>query len=518
MDIRTRNGNKKRFGGKVDASTFGAKIMLEGPLRKPHTTLASNISFITSLKGSYLEQTSRLLYPYANKDGLPFSYFDGYGKISIETSETNHIHVFGFSFNDRVRYPEIADYHWNSWGTGANFLMIPSQSEQVIDGTLAYSNYRMGLEEAHEFGRSSSISDFTFATNFTYHLGHNSFKYGFDLTGTWVNYDYTNALGVDGSQQTFNSEIALYTKYKWKLPHWIIEPGLRIDNYASQNATSFEPRFAAKFLANSWMRFKMAGGLYSQNLISATSDQDVVNLFYGFLTVPETGRLSGRNLRNSLQKGQHLVGGAEFDLGKYLLANLEVYFKNFSQLTNTNRYQMFESDDEFLLETGKSYGGDLLWVVYSLNWVKRNDGNIIYRTHFDRRHNLNATASYRWGKNQRWGADLRWNYGSGFPFTLTKAFYPLVSNLDDLHTDILTTNETLGIALDDLNQGQMPSYHRLDMNLSRTFVHSEHARSEIGIGATNLYNYANIFYVSRKTNEKIYQLPFLWSLHWNLKF
>lgn len=528
MDVRTRNGNKKRFGGKMDASTFGAKLMLEGPLRKPHTKEASNVSFITSVKGSYLEQTASHLYPYVLSDGLPYTYFDGYGKISVETSETNHIHLFGFSFNDRVHYPEIATYHWNSWGAGANFMMIPAQSEQVIDGTMAYSNYSMGLDEVHEFGRNSSISDFTFATNFSFHLGQNVFNYGFDLTGTWVNYDYTNALGVDGSQRTFNSEIAIYAKYKWHLPHWIIEPGLRLDNYASQNATSLEPRFAAKYLATKRMRFKIASGLYSQNLIGTTSDQDVVNLFYGFLTVPEASSLSGHKLRNSLQKGQHLVGGVELDLGKNLLANMEAYFKNFSQLTNINRYQMFESDDEFLLETGKSYGGDIslkydnnqlyVWVVYSLNWVKRNDGNITYRTHFDRRHNLNATASYRWGKNQRWNANLRWNYGSGFPFTLTKAFYPSLINLDDLHSHILTSNEALGIALDDLNQGQMPSYHRLDMNINRTFIHSEHSRSEIGIGATNLYNYTNIFYVSRKTNEKIYQLPFLWSLHWNLTF
>jgi len=32
MDITTRDGNKKRFGGKVDASTFGGKILFEGPI------------------------------------------------------------------------------------------------------------------------------------------------------------------------------------------------------------------------------------------------------------------------------------------------------------------------------------------------------------------------------------------------------------------------------------------------------------------------------------------------------
>lgn len=34
MDITTRDGNKQRLSGKVGASTFAAKALLEGPLKK----------------------------------------------------------------------------------------------------------------------------------------------------------------------------------------------------------------------------------------------------------------------------------------------------------------------------------------------------------------------------------------------------------------------------------------------------------------------------------------------------
>ncbi|MBO7625587.1 MAG: TonB-dependent receptor, partial [Bacteroidales bacterium] len=211
MDVRTRNGNKKRFGGKADFSTFGSKLVLEGPLRnrkKGEKAKKTPVSFITSIKGSYLEQTSKLLYRYANADGLPYNYLDAYGKITIEPSDNNYINLFGFNFNDRVDFPEIARYQWNAWGIGSNFLVVPSQSEQVIQGVLAYSNYNMGLDEYNEFGRNSGMKDFSFSTNFTYYFGKNTFKYGFDLTGTWVDYHFTNALGVDCGQKTFNSEIA----------------------------------------------------------------------------------------------------------------------------------------------------------------------------------------------------------------------------------------------------------------------------------------------------------------------
>ncbi|MBL0102978.1 MAG: hypothetical protein IPP51_04025 [Bacteroidetes bacterium] len=41
-----------------------------------------------------------------------------------------------------------------------------------------------------------------------------------------------------------------------------------------------------KYNISDKFRFKAAAGLYSQNFLAATSDRDVVNLFYGFLSDP----------------------------------------------------------------------------------------------------------------------------------------------------------------------------------------------------------------------------------------
>ena len=67
---------------------------------------------------------------------------------------------------------------------------------------------------------------------------------------------------------------------------------LRIQYYSSLAEFSPEPRLGIKYKASERLRLKAAGGLYSQNLISANSDRDVVNLFYGFLSVPPTCRTS----------------------------------------------------------------------------------------------------------------------------------------------------------------------------------------------------------------------------------
>ena len=75
MDIRTRDGNRKRITGKVDLNTFGAKLLLEGPFIKMKENSAFSLGYILSVKGSYLKYSSKAFYPYVN-DGLPYNYLD----------------------------------------------------------------------------------------------------------------------------------------------------------------------------------------------------------------------------------------------------------------------------------------------------------------------------------------------------------------------------------------------------------------------------------------------------------
>ena len=119
MDISTRDGNKKRITGKIGASPFGAKLMVEGPLKKAKTPEDATMSFIVSAKNSYLEQTSKSLYSYASETGLPFNFQDIYGKLSINAPNGSKVNFFGFSFNDQVNnYMALSNFGWNSFGGG----------------------------------------------------------------------------------------------------------------------------------------------------------------------------------------------------------------------------------------------------------------------------------------------------------------------------------------------------------------------------------------------------------------
>ncbi|MCK4569291.1 MAG: carboxypeptidase-like regulatory domain-containing protein, partial [Bacteroidales bacterium] len=135
MDITTRDGNKKRFAGKVGASTFGAKVMIEGPLAKQKEQGGSSSSFVFSAKNSYLAQSSKIFYDYVDEDGLPFNYLDLYGKLSFHFGNGSKINFYGFNFTDNVNnYKSIADFSWKSAGGGTNFVIIPGKTAVMVGG------------------------------------------------------------------------------------------------------------------------------------------------------------------------------------------------------------------------------------------------------------------------------------------------------------------------------------------------------------------------------------------------
>lgn len=547
MDITTRDGNKTRLAGKVGATTFGAKLTLEGPIKKAKNPENATASFILSAKNSYLESTSQSIYKgLLNGQSLPYNYQDLYGKISINAANGSKINLFGFNFNDDVNnYKSISNFGWDSYGAGANFVVIPGKSSVLIEGNMAFSDYKAALTESNNPNRTSSINGFNAGFAFTYFLGKNSLKYGIELLGFKTEFDYVKSNGIHISQVENTTELGAYIKYKAQFDNLILEPSFRVQAYASLSEVSPEPRLAIKYNVNDWFRIKAAGGYYTQNLIAANSDRDVVNLFYGFLSgqadLPKY--FDGEEVTSKLQKAIHYIIGTEFDVAFNTTLNVEAYYKDFRQLTSMNRNQVYSVDDapigtpeiekkDFMVERGKAYGLDFslkydshrwyLWGAYSLGYVNKDyedsNGDIhTYRTHYDRRHNVNLLATYTAGAKNQWELSARWNFGTGFPFTKVTGFYEELP-YNNIDFDPYTESGYLGILYDELNTGQMPTYHRLDIDIKRKFYFSENVLLEANFGITNVYNRENIFYIDIVSAEFIYQLPLMPSLGLTLSF
>jgi hypothetical protein len=550
VDIKTREGNKKRLGGLVAASPFQAKALIEGPIKPLKNDQGSSVSFLFTGKTALIDRTSPQLYPYAvdtnfyafaRKDtslndlkniGLPYRYTDLYGKLSFNGDNGSKFDVFGFNFSDRFNFPGFADLNWSSAGGGTNFLLIPPNSNLVMNGTVGFSNYNISLAERDGRPRQSGIVNYNANLNFTYYGLNNQFNYGIEYYGFNTDFRFRNLVGLDFQQQDFTTELAGYLKWRQELGNLVLEPGFRIHYYASQSRMSLEPRLGLKWNATDFLRFKAAGGIYAQNLIGTTNDLDVVNFFVGFLAGPEEQLFkpgTRTQVDHRLQKAWHAILGVELDLGKNLSLNVEPYLKNFPQLININRNKLNSRDPDYIVETGLAKGVDLTLryqkqqlqgsISYSLAVVTRDDGQQEYPTSFDRRHNLNALLTHRFGAKKAWESSLRWNLGSGFPFTQTQGFYQNNNFEQLLLTDVLTGNFPIGILLSgEINGGRLPWYHRLDASIKRTFDLGKYADLETTFSVTNAYNRDNVFYVDRLSSQVVRQFPILPAIAMAIKF
>ena len=545
MDIRTRDGNMRRTEGRVGASPFGAKLLVHGPLRAMSEDKSGGISYLLSVKHSYLDQTSELFYPYIDDGRLPFGFTDAFGKITFGGADGSKLSLFGFNFNDNASVlddstgVDFANYGWRNVGGGGTFTVVPPGSSVLLNGHFALSNYRINFDEVGSPDRFSEVQGFNFGLDFKYVLGEDNVEYGLEVVGMQTDFQTFNSLQVSVEQQENTTELGGYVDYTMTRGSWIVQPSLRLQYYSSLAKARIEPRFGIKYKASERLRLKAAGGMYSQNVISANSDRDIVNLFYGFLAGPQNlqddiqlANGEQREIVHSLQTANHAVAGFEFDLTERLNVNAEGYVKHFTQLTNFNRNKLFPDNTtyasepdafkkDFIVETGRAVGADVvvkyeeretyLWFVYGLGDVDRWDGFRWYDPVFDRRHNVNLVASQGFGDGA-WLVSARWNLGSGLPFTQSQGYYQAPSTGGGIDGDYLTTNpDDISIYLSGLNEGRLPAYHRLDLNVKRTWERGG-GDIELSVGITNVYSRQNIFYVNRITGQRKNQLPFLPSL------
>ena len=529
VDIQTRDGNKKELGGSVSLSPFLAKVVLEGPLATFNEDSGNSASFILTSKKSLINNTSPTLYEYALDDpeqGFPFDFRDTYGKVSINTSTGSNFNFFGFNFTDDYNNPALANISWTNNGGGLNFRLIPAKSNLVMGGTLGVSNYGISLIEDND-PRTSDIREILGAFDFTFYGSISEFNYGIEIRSVRTEFEFTNPFNIkiDNTQNT--TELATYFKFKQNFSNKVIfQPSVRFHYYASQSNLSIEPRLGLKYNITDDLRFKAAAGVYTQNILSTSNERDVVNLFSGFLTGPESQvfGFDDKKLEDKLQKSSHLIAGFEYNFTDNFEINIEGYFKDFPQLIVLNRNKTSNTDPNYAVETGDAYGIDFtakytlprayFYATYSHGYVNRFDGEQEYPTVFDRRHNSNLLATIDVNEAGTWQFSARWNLGSGFPFTQTQGFYNFINLLGGVDTDVVTANpDDVGIIYsEERNGGRLQFYHRLDLSVKKKLEISNLFGLEITAAVTNAYNRDNIFFFDRVEYERQDQLPIIPSI------
>lgn len=541
VDIKTRDGNRERFAGKLSASTYTAKALLETPISKKNENGKAPVSLLVSAKTSYLDQTSPIFYDYIETefDGLPFSFTDIYGKVSAQSDNGSEFNAFGFSFQDQVKFAGNNNINWDATGVGANFLAVPGNSSVLINPRFNFSSYDISALQGGDLS-TSSIQGINAGLDFSYFLPDNDqLKYGVEIITYQTATEIALGSGIINAAAENTTELGGFARYRYSSDRMVLEPSVRVHFYSSQNEVRFEPRLGVKYNINEWWRLKLSGGFYSQNLLASYSDQNVINLFYGFLSGLSPGELPstfrGEEVESTLQLARHAIAGFEFEVTENITLNVEGYVKDFTQVTNVNRNKLFEDNvqnadepdilkSDFILERGLARGIDILakyksaewylWLGYSYGKNTREDGIRTYNPVFDRRHNLNFIGTYMFGESGEWEASIRYNFGSGFPFTPTQAFYSKQPFLADngqpsASFDVNTNNGEPDVLFGDLNSKRLPNYHRVDASIKRTVELRKNSQLILTAGATNVLSRDNIFFFDREEVKRVNQLPIM---------
>ena len=535
MDIRTRPGNRSNLRGTVSQSNIGYGAMVEGPLKKMTDSTVGSISYILSTKGSILRSTAPILYPWLDSLGLPYRYNDFYGKVSFMERNGNQFDLFGLHYTDAVKYRNAISSSWTTTGGGFGLVLSPSQSNFLFINRLAMSRYSADFDDPSTTPKGTMYDNLDLSLKGVHMLDRFEFTWAAEFSSIHTRYNYTRWDEMHMTDDLYTSDAIILFQGKILWPKWILEPGIHLRVYSAIFTLMPEPRIKARYNISENLSLNMAAGLFSQNLTATTSEQDVVSVFQGFNTGIETVQdyFHGKRIYKPTQQAWHAVAGLSWFDKQNLRLSAEVYVKDFYRLINFNQHQIYtylgyDPDypeyltSPYIYETGWSYGLDLLldyatsdyslWMAYSFAYVTRQDEFMSYVPHFDRRHNLNVLASYRFGKGRGWTLKGRWQIGSGFPFTQNAGFYEEFKSEDGTFWLDPRSEGDLAILYGPVNGGRLPAYHRLDLSLNRIWKLPAGRQIEASASVLNVYNRKNVFYYDRVTQTRVNQLPVMPSL------
>ena len=201
---------------------------------------------------------------------------------------------------------------------------------------------------------------------------------------------------------------------------------------------------------------------------------------------------------NPLPSAIHAMAGVNQRFGAFVSFNAEGYAKQHSNLPVSKWNPEPRIEIETALADGLTYGADVrimlekpeYYATVSYGWsaseyeaVSGDLGAWVeepvfsYPPAHDQRHKLNLTAGF---EISGFNLDTRWEYGSGKPYTKIYGYdFYLRLPFENPNTD---TGQARILFSEPYN-GRMPSYHRLDVSISRDFRHAGNVLIETQAGS-----------------------------------
>ena len=514
INVTSRDGHLNKVAGKANINFLSSKLQLEGPV-------IGGLSFLVNGRKSLFSQTySRLIH-----EDAPVRFYDFFAKATSTDTSGAKLEVSFLTSADDLKFasPTQPDYFWENRSLGVKSSgLTGDRLFVVISGSWSTFQARQDAKQSTTVKpASTSVKEISVRANATYYSDDQDFYvFGFDLAFPKLEYQLVNNLDVNKRISELTTESSAWINFQSTFGRVQLSTGLHIEIGSlftrEMNFDYIQPRLSMSYrLDNEW-RLKASYGRITQNVITATNEDDIISIFDPWIVVPST-------LHS--EESDHYVLGAEGPIDRLLWASIQAYYKDNTSLVTYNSNKIDASDPDYINGHGVSAGVEVvlrsnfsfmdLYATYALATTRIDNLGFVYYPRYDRRHHINILTTFHPLDNLT--VNLRWEFGSGFPYTQTLGYFDRLTLTGAVPGPFEVETGQPYILLGDKNAARLPDYHRLDVSatydFSLGFIHGSG-----GISIMNAYNNKNVFYFDRKTGQRVDMLSFFPSATLTLEF
>lgn len=554
VDVRTNDGDMRKFHGTLGVGLLSAKLQFEGPIVKDRT------SFNISARRSYIDVIAR---PFMKEeDQFNYYFYDFNAKVNHKFNDKHRLFLSVYSGTDKFSIMNQEDFKKyqskdeNSlrWGNTVaalrwNYVISPVLFSNT---TVAYTEYRYQSvnktsqkDGSYRSDYNSGIKDWTYSLDFNYlPLPKHHIKFGMiylyhsfkpeSLTGKIqnssddINKDFKSLL----DSEIYAHESTLYVEDDFDISDRVsINAGLNLSLFHVQKKSylSLQPRLSARFQLNRDIALKASYTQMNQNihLLSSYTMTMPTDLW-----VPAT-----KNIRpmkaHQYSLGMYYTGIHGWELsveGYYKNVNNVLEYKDGAALMGSS----YNWESKVEMGKGRSMGVEFMvqkkigkttgWLAYTLAKSDRkfpsgsiNDGRW-FPYKYDRRHNISLTVNHKFSEKIDMGAS--WEFRTGGTTTIGEQSTIVVRPGDDLTPSLV---DYVG----QRNNYRMPSSHQLSIGVN-FHKKTSHGVRTWNISLFNVYNAMNPTFLFRDAKDengnrrdvlkKVTILPLIPSVTYTYKF
>ncbi len=524
IDIKMKDGNKKKFGATGGIGTISSRLTVEGPIKKDTS------SFMIAGRRSYAD----IFLPLAGTEVARESklyFYDLNLKLNYKLSDKDKLYLSGYFGRDVFGFGSLFGINWGNATATVRWNHLFNQ-KLFLNTSFVFSDFNYGFDfkfaENAAFGLEQNIRDFYIKPDFTYYISpKNTLRFGMQLTRHYFN-PGTFFAANDETERNFPEptvieqrnalEGAVYVDNSIKFSEkFNIRYGARLSSFSNIGGTEYSYTKDESFAPIDSLTVSTAyspGQIYntywgleprfsaSYNIAKMTALKTSYNRTFQYIQQASntasafpTDQWYSANLNIKPQIADQVSFGVFKNFKKGIETSVEVYYKWMQNQVDYRDQAVLifneNLDGELLTGDGRAYGSEFFinktegkttgFISYTLAKTTRQTIGINndeeYVANFDIRNNLSIVATRK--LLSRLTASATFTYTTGRPYTTPVGKYFFEGEWNPIYGE--------------RNNARLPDYHRLDVGFTWRNKESKKYKSSWNFSVYNLYNRANAY-------------------------